>query len=79
MPVGELIVDKDWVRAVLVLQTLLHAIYFVDWNFQSRPPVPLKAGRFAEATEAGDKATRRHGECVAAIVGPLDSDGQSVG
>lgn len=78
MSVGKFVVDKDGMSAVLVLKTALHAFDLIFWDLKTRPAIPLEAGRFAEAAEAGDKATRRHGEAVASIVGALDGDGKSV-
>ena len=77
--VGGLVVDKDGVRAIFVLETLLHSIDFVRRHFESRPAIPLEARRFAKTTETSDEAARRHGEGVGAIVASLDGDGQSVG
>jgi hypothetical protein len=78
MSVGQFIVDEYRMSVVLVFQAALHAVDLVFRNLKARPAIPLEAGRFAEAAEASDKATRRHGEAVAAIVGALDGDGQSV-
>lgn len=79
MAVGKFVVDEDGVRAVLVLEALLHVLYLVLWHLEARPAVPLEACRLAEAAETGDETARGHGKGVATIVGALDGDGQSVG
>lgn len=76
--VCQLIVDEDGMGAILILEASLHAFDFVLRHLETRPAVPLEAGRFAQAAETGDKATGRHGEAIAAIVGALDGDGQTV-
>lgn len=78
MSIGELVVDKYWVRAVFVLQALLHVGDFVVRDFETRPSVPLEASGLAEAAKAGDQAAGGHGECVAAVIGALDGDGETV-
>lgn len=79
MLICQLIINEDWVRAILVLETLLHAIDLVLGNLETRPAVPLEGRRLGEAAEAGDETAGRHGEGVAAIIGALDGDGEAVG
>lgn len=47
MSVGKLVIDKDRVGAVLILKAFLDAIYFILWNFQAGPAVPLETRRLA--------------------------------
>lgn len=77
--VCEFVVNEDGVSVVLGLQTLLHAGDLVVGDLETRPAVPLEAGGFRQTAEAGDEATRGHGEGIAAIIGTLNGDGQSVG
>lgn len=79
MSVGKLVVDKHWMGAVFVLETLPHVLYFVIWHFQAWPAIPLEASRLAKATQPSHEAARGHGKGVAAIVGAFDGDGQTVG
>lgn len=77
--VGQLIIDKNWMRAVLFLEALLHALDLAVGDLEAGPSVPLEAGCLAKPTQTSDETARRHGKRIAAILGALDSDGQTVG
>lgn len=79
MSIGQLVVNKDWMCVVLVLETVGHAIDLVLGDFDSRPSIPLKGGCFAETTETSYQSTGRHGKGVAAIIRSFDGDGETVG
>lgn len=77
--VCDLVVDEDWVRTILIVETLRHVLNLILGDLEARPSVPLEIGGLAEATEASDKTARGHGEAVFAIFGALDGDGKTVG
>jgi len=77
--IGQLVVNKHRDGIVLGLQPLPHRPGLGLWDLESGPAVPLEARRFGQAAQAGDEATRGHGEGVLAIVGALDGDGQAIG
>lgn len=77
--IRKLVIDEDGMSAVLVLEALPHAVDLVLRDLEAGPAIPLEAGGLAQAAQASDKATRRHGKAVAAILGALDGDGQAVG
>ena len=79
MSISKLVVNENWMGAVLVLESLLHAIHLIVRNFETWPAVPLEACCFPQTTQTSDKPSGRHGEGVAAIIGPLDGNRQPVG
>lgn len=78
MSIRELIIDENGMRIVLILQPLDDGPSLGIGDFKARPAVPLKARGLREPAQAGDEASRGHGEAVITIVGPLDGDGQPI-
>ena len=79
MPICQLIVDKNRMGAIIILETLLHGLQLVLGHLQAGPAVPLEAGGLAKTAQASDEAAGRHREVVGAIFGALDGDGKTVG
>lgn len=77
--IGKLVVDKDGVGVIFVLETLSHTVQLILGHLEAGPAIPLEASRLAQARQASDQAPRRHGEAVATIFGTLDGDGETVG
>ena len=79
MAIRKLVVDEYGMSAVLFLEAGLHAVDLILRYLEAGPAIPLEAGGLAKTAEASYKATRGHGEAIAAILGALDSDGEAVG
>lgn len=47
--VGELVVDKNGVGSVFILQLLRNCGYLAFRDLHARPPIPLEARRLAQA------------------------------
>ena len=64
MAIGQLVIDEHRDRIVLLLELLPHGARLGLWHLQTGPPIPLEACGLGQAAQAGDEATRGHGEGI---------------
>lgn len=79
MSIGQVIVDEDGYRAVLVFQARGDDGNFFLRYLETGPSIPLEGCCFRQATQAADQAAGGHGKVVLSIFGAFDGDGQAVG